>query len=470
MTETIHDTHQKAILVNRNPQHYGTIAEIGAGQETARWFFRVGGAAGGIAKTMSAYDMTFSDAIYGNAPRYVCRERLQDMLETEYGLLIQRLDKSRGTDTCFFAFANTVAARSYSHKTDGQGWLGIRFQTDPGAEPSQIELHVNLHGKTNLQDQETLGLIGVNLIYGAIMLHTDPSLLLNSLQDNIYSEQAEIDMIDFSGPAFKQVDNRLMALQLVECGMSSAAMFTADGCIAQVADKLWQRSVVIERSRFRPPTHLTLDLLEHTSEALKREPDVDEDKLVILAEMTLHNLSGDNGEGIDAQDFLQRADILSDLGMDVLITNYGEYYRLAQYLFRYTRKPIAIAMGLPSLYEIFDERHYEDLPGGILESFGRMFRHDLRLYVCPMLDQANTDHVVNLEQFQPADHLKHLLAYLHENGYVRSLNSLPKDDLHIYSHKVLEQLRDGDNRWESAVLDNVADLIKSKALFGYKPG
>jgi hypothetical protein len=469
MTETIHDTHQKALTVNRNPLHYGTIAEIGAGQETARWFFRAGGAAGGIAKTMSAYDMTFSDAIYGNAPRYVCRERLQNMLEHEYGLLLERLDNSRGSETCFFAFANTVAARSYSHKTDGQGWLGICFQAHPKAAPSQIELHVNLHGKTNLQDQETLGLIGVNLIYGALMLHTDPANLLGSLQDNIYPEHAEIDMIDFSGPAFEQVDNRLMALQLVERGMSNAAMFTADGRIAQVADMLWQRPVVIERSRFRPPTHLTLDLLEHTRTALKRESEIDDDKLVILAEMTLHNLNEGNGEGIDAEDFLQRADILCDLGMNVLISNYGEFYRLAQYLFRYTRQPIAIAMGLPSLYEIFDERHYEDLPGSVLESFGRLFRHDLRLYVCPMLDQTSGE-LISLDQFQPADHLKHLLAYLRENGYVRPLDSLPQEDLKIYSHKVLQQLRLGDNNWEASVLANVADMIKSKGLFGYKPG
>ncbi|MGD8784102.1 MAG: hypothetical protein PVG75_06675 [Thioalkalispiraceae bacterium] len=469
MSETIHDPHQKAAAINRSRQKYGTIAEIGAGQETARWFFRVGGAAGTIAKTMSAYDMTFSDAIYGSAPRYVCRERLQAMLEVEYNLLLERLATTRGSDTTFFAFANTVAARSYSHKTDGQGWLGIRFQTHPNQPPSQIELHVNLHGKTNLQDQETLGLLGVNLIYGALMLHEDPTTLLNSLQDNVHADQAELDMIDFSGPAFTQVDNRLMALQLVEQGMSDAAMFTADGRVAQVADVLWQRPVLIERSRFRPPTHLTVDLLEKTRQTLKRENDIDDTKLVVLAEMTLNNLCEENGECVDTSDFLNRADILAALGMNVLISNYGEYYRLAQYLFRYTRQPIAIAMGLPSLYELFDEKHYEDLPGGILESFGRLFRYDLRLYVCPMHDQDNGN-LIGLDQFQPAEHLQNLLAHLQKNGYIHGLESIPTEYLKIYSHEVLRELQAGNKQWESSVPANVAELIKAKRLFGFATG
>ncbi len=466
MEEVIHAPHQKALAINCNPHQYGSIAEIGAGQETARWFFRVGGAAGTIARTMSAYDMTFSDAIYGSAPRYVSRDRLQAMLNYEYDLLLERLAAKRGSDTTFFAFANTVAARSYSHKADGQGWLGIRFQTQAQAAPSQIELHVNLHGKTNLQDQETLGIIGVNLIYAALMLHSDPASLLSSLQDNIEPAQAELDMIDFSGPAFEQVDNRLMALRLVEQGMSEAAMFTADGRVAQVADILWQRPVLLERSRFHPPTHFTLDLLEHTRSALKQETDIDDDKLVVLAEMTLRDLC-DGNECVDARDFLHRADILCALGMNVLISNYVEYYRLAQYLFRYTRQPIAIAMGLPSLHEIFDEHLVEDLPGGVLGSFGRLFRQDLRLYVCPMLDESSGE-LVSLEQFTPATHLQHLLAYLRDNGYVRALDSLPPEHLKIYSHEVLEQLREGDNTWEASVPANVAEMIKSKQLFGYQ--
>lgn len=466
MTTEIHDPHQKAFAINRNQQQYGSIAEIGAGQETARWFFRAGGAAGTIARTISAYDMAVSDAIYGTAPRYVSRNRLQAMLDLEYQQLLEVLDVKRGSDTRFFAFANTVAARSYSYKSDGQGWLGIRFQVDPQSSPSQIEVHVNLHGKSNLQDQETLGILGVNLIYGALEQHADPKALLSSLQDNILPEQAEIDMIDFSGPAFAKVDNRLMALQLVEQGMSDAALFTADGKVAQVADMLWQRPVLVERSRFHPPTYFTVDLLEHTQQALEHEAEIDNEKLVVLAEMTLRDLC-EAGECVDTQDFLDRADILCALGMNVLISNYGEYYRLAQYLFRYTRQPIAVAMGLPSLYELFDEHNSEQLPGGVLGSFGRLFRQDLRLYVCPMLDKTNGG-LITLEQFDPGDRLQHMLAYLRENDYIRALDSLPEQHLKIHSHEVLQQLREGDKKWEQSVPANVAEMIKTKRLFGYQ--
>lgn len=466
MTERLHEPHQKASAINRDRRLYGTIAEIGAGQETARWFFRVGGAAGTIAKTMSAYDMTFSDAIYGPAPRYVCRERLRAMLDHEYGLLLERLDAGRGAETCFFAFANTVAARSFTRREDGHGWLGIRFQTRPREAPSQIEVHVNLHGRTNLEDQETLGTLGVNLIYGALMLHHDPEALLLSLRDKVYPEQAELDMVDFSGPAFDGVvDNRVVALRLVEHGMSDAAMFTADGRVAQVADVLWQRPVLVERSRFRPPTLLTLDLLEHARRELEQE--VDPHRLVVLAEMTLRNLGAGEGEAIDTRDFLNRADILCALGMNVLVSSYGTYWRLAQYLFRYTRGPIGLAMGLPSLREIFEERYYDDLPGGILESFGRLFRHDLRLYVCPELDASGR--VRTLEDFRPQAHLHHLFAYLRETGHIRPLGSVPAERLAIHSHEVLEHIRNGDGRWEAQVPPHVAEMIRARGLFGWRP-
>ena len=465
MTARSGDPHQKALEINRNPLPYGTIAEIGAGQETARWFFRVGGAAGTIAKSISAYDMTFSDAIYGAAPRYVSRDRLEAMLDHEYSLLQDRLDSERGDKTTFFAFANTVAARSFSHREDGHGWLGIRFQARPREAYSQINLHVNLHGKNNLQDQETLGILGVNLIYGALMHYGDPQGLLASLRDNLDSEQAEVDMIEFSGQAFRQVDNRLMALRLVERGMSNAAMFTADGQVAQVADMLWQRPVLIERSRFRPPTNLTVALLEHARQAFSRVAGVDEDKLLILAEMTLQNLGGDNGDEVDSRDFLQRADILGALGMNVLISNYGRYYRLAQYLFRYTRQPIALTMGLPSLYDIFNEQFYDGLPGGVLESFGRLFRHDMRLYVGPELDAQNGT-VTELDGFEPAPHLRHLFAHLRTNGYLLPLDTLPHEHLVIHSHEVLQRIRGRDASWESSVPPQVAEMIKSQRLFG----
>ena len=466
MKEKIQDPHQKALTVNLDPGKYGTIAEIGAGQETARWFFRAGGAAGTIAKTISAYDMQYSDAIYGASPRYVCRERLHAMLDHEYDLLMERLSSSRGKETMFFAFANTVAARSYTNRTDGHGWLGIRFQHEPQAAPSQIDVHVNLHGKNNVQDQETLGILGVNLIYGALNYYQDILEILPSLMDSLYPELLEVDMLECSGPGFVNVDNRLIALELVQYGLSNAAMFTADGHVAQVADTLWKKSVLVERSRFHPPTKLTMNLLDSACAAYIDDTGVKPDSVFVISEMTLKNLSSDENAHIDVKDFLNRADILCALGKNVLISNYGQHYRLAQYLFRYTSNPIGLAMGLPTLREMFNEKYYEELPGGILESFGRLFKHDLRLYVCPELD-AKTNQPVTVESMQVALHLQHLYAYLLENGFVKSLNSVKQEYLKIHSDKVLEQIQAGDSKWETLVPNKVVNIIKEKGLFNW---
>jgi len=463
MTREIRDPHQKALALNLEARNYGTIAEIGAGQETARWFFRVGGAAGTIAKAMSAYSMEFSDAIYGTCQRYVSRERLRDMLDKEYTLLLERLDESLGDKTTFFAFSNTVAARSFTYKTDGHGWLGIIFQREPREEPSRIDIHISLHGKQHVQDQETLGILGVNLIYGAMNLHSEPEELLRSLMDQLYSELVEVDMIDFSGPAFEKVDNRLMALRLVQHGLSNAAMFTADGRVTQISDALYKKAILVERSRFRPPTNFTLDLLDCAKKAFMHDDFVKQEEIIELSEMTLKNLS-DDGD-IDVSDFLYRADILCALGKNVLISNYGQYFKLAQFLFRYTGKPIALTMGLPSLREIFNEKYYEDLPGGILESFGRMFKHDLRLYVSPAMDPV-TGEKVGVNDLGVSHHLRHLYAHLLENGYVRPLDTVKEEYLSIFSHEVLDKIRCGDKSWETMVPEPVSRMIKDQRLFG----
>ncbi len=284
------DTYHKALAFNMDKSPYGTIAEIGAGQETSRWFFKVGGAAATIAKTMSAYDMKFSDSIYGPCKRYVSRERLQAMLDKEYGLVMERLDEIRGVESIFYAFANTVSTYSYTQQRAGNGWLGIRFQTHPQAAASQIDLHVVLKGKSNTQDQDTLGILGVNLIYGAHYFHQNPISLLTSLMDNLSAESLEIDMIDFEGPAFESVDNRLMALYLVKYGLTQAAMFSASGKLVQPSDVLYKKSVLVERSLFRPPTLLTMNILDSAYEAFIMEADVDPEAMVVLSEMTLHNL------------------------------------------------------------------------------------------------------------------------------------------------------------------------------------
>lgn len=462
MEEEIRDTHQKALTVNIDKEKYGIIAEIGAGQETARWFFRVGGAAGTIAKAISAYDMTFSDSIYGPSPRYVSRERLQAMLQKEYGLIIDRLGEKRGAHTSFFVFANTVATRSFSRNQDGNGWLGVRFQSQPGEDYSDIHLHVRLLGRDSVQDQESAGKLGVNLIYGALYHHKNPDALLESLLHNLNKDLLEIDMIDFSGPAFQQVDNRLMALRLVQLGLSDAAMFRADGSVIQPADTLYKKAVLIERSRFRPPTHLTLNMLDCAQTAFLEEPDVEPDDVIVLSEMTLYNLS--DGGDIQPEDFLHRVELLCMLGKNVMISNYGEFYRLAEYLFRYTSKPVGIVMGVPILREIFKEKYYEGLAGGILESFGRMFKNDLRLYVCPFKN-PETGVMTDIGSLNVAPQLRHLYIYLLENGYIKALNTVNEEYLSIFSHEVLEFIRCGDPRWEDCLPVEIAEVIRTQRLF-----
>lgn len=465
MHSPVIDTYHKALDLNLDNSKYGTIAEIGAGQETARWFFRVGAAAGTIAKAMSAYDMKVSDSIYGPCRRYVSRERLQAMLDHEYGLLIERLGASRGGECAFFAFANTVATHCFTQQQQGHGWLGIRFQATPQAAPSQIDLHVVLKGKKNIQDQESLGLLGVNLIYGAIRMHADPEALLASLLDKLSTDLLEIDLIDFHGAAFDAVDNRLMALRLVQHGMSSAAMFRADGKVIQPADALYKKAVLVERSRFHPPTKLTIDLLDSAYREFREESNIRPADIMVLSEMTLSSLG--EGEGIDVDDFLQRAEILCALGKHVMISDYSTFYRLAEYLFRHTHMPVGIALGVPTLLRLFDEANYEDLAGGILEAFGRMFRHDLRLYVCPMRDMENGS-LIDTRNLGIPPNLRNLYTHLLEKGHIRGLTTIDSTHLSILSQDVLEKIRRGDREWETMVPEKVASIIRSKCLFNWR--
>ncbi|HHJ15008.1 MAG TPA: TonB-dependent receptor [Gammaproteobacteria bacterium] len=463
--DTILDTHQKALTVNLDQGKYGTIAEIGAGQETARWFFRVGGAAGTIAKAMSAYDMTFSDEIYGECRRYVSRERLRAMLSHEYGLIEQRLGAQRGGRSAFFAFANTVATYSFTRKQAGHGWLGIRFQRRPGEAPSEVEVHVNLRSESAAQDQETLGILGVNLIYGALYLHERPEVLLKSLLHELSTELLEIDMVDFSGPAFAGVDNRLMALRLVQSGLSSGAMFQCDGSVVEPADALYKKAVLVERSRFRPPTQLTMNLLESALTEFCSDIEAAPDEVVVLSEMTLHNLV--DGEEIDVQDYLQRVEILCALGKHVMISDCGAFYRLAEYLFRYTRRPVGVVLGVPTLEQIFEEKYYQDLEGGIMESFGRLFRHELRLYVGPAL-AADGRRLVTVQNPDIPSRLLHLYRHLLDNGHVRELVDIRREYLAIHSPHVLRLIREGDPAWQDMVPAEVARIIREKGLFGYR--
>ena len=458
-------THQKALQINLDQTTYGTFAEIGAGQEVARWFFRVGGAAGTIAKSISAYDMVVSDAIYGRSERYVSYQRLETMLDYEYELLLERLRDKRGPSTRFFVFADTVVARSYSRPDDGQGWLGIRFQTEPQGPASQITLHVRLWDKENVQEQEALGILGVNLVFGALHLWPTPEELVTSLVDNVGSGRIEVDMIHFSGPAFRKVDDRLMALRLVQAGLTNAALFNANGQVESPADAFYKKTILVERGSFRPITKVTLDMLRCAQAQFIQEPKVKGQEVLVLAEMTLKNLL--DGNKIDHQDFLDRVDILGALGKTVLISDFGEYYRLASYFFRYTKQMVGIAMGVPSLGEIFDEKYYTHLAGGILESFGRMFKNDLKLYVYPLLE-SKTGSLITATNLRVDPHLRHLHAYLVENRFIENLKDYDEKCLPIFSREVLKRIREGDLSWKTMVPDEVAKIICERRLFGCK--
>jgi len=466
MEKSALDTYHKALAFNMDKAPYGTIAEIGAGQETARWFFKVGGAAATIAKAMSAYDMKFSDSIYGPCQRYVSRERLHAMLNKEYKLLKERLEEIRGTENTFYAFANTVSTYNYTQQQAGHGWLGIHFQTHPKKQASQIDLHVVLKGVSNTQDQETLGILGVNLIYGAHYHYNDPVKLLTSLMDGLSSDQLEIDMIDFEGPVFESVDNRLMALHLVKYGLSHVTIFQANGKLVQPSDALYKKAVLVERSRFHPPTLLTMNILDSAYEAFIREPDVHADDVMVLSEMTLQNLRGSDNvdEDIDVEDFLQRVDILCALGKNVMISNFGEFYKLAQCLYGQTNKPVAIALGIPNLLNIFEEKYYDNLDGGILEAFGKLFRNDMRLYVCPMIDNKS-DKLITTKNLKVQNHLRHLYRHLLENRYIRSLDSIDPEHLLIESTEVLQKIRCNDASWKTMVPDKVNTIICERGLF-----
>src|SRR6478672_10533400 len=458
-------TDEKALHINLDSAKYGTFAEIGAGQEVARRFFRVGGAAGTIAKTMSAYDMTFSDAIYGPADRYVSRVRLQTMLDHEYDLLIERLDGKFGAEKTFFVFGDTVAARSFKERNESHGWLGVRFQSQTRGQPNQIIIHVRLLDEANVDQQEALGVIGLNLLHGAFYCRR-PEKLISSLQENLPPGRIEVDMIKFSGPLFQTVDNRLMSLQLVSQGLTSAVMFTADGETVQPAEVFYKKAILVERGSFRPVTYATNDMLDGARRVFLKESGCSDKDLVVLMEMTLENLLAEGQ--LNHADFLARVDILGALGRTVIISKFGEYFRLASYLSRYTSRPIGLVMGVPSLLEIFDEKYYLSLEGGILEALGRMFKSGLKLYVYPMIDES-TGALVTAKKLQVAPNLRSLYRYLVENEFIQEITDYNPEYLRIHPPETLAKLQIGDAAWESTVPPEVSRIIKERRFFGYQP-
>jgi hypothetical protein len=462
-------TKQKALAINLDPQIYGSFAEIGAGQDVAANFFKAGASSGTIAKTMSAYDMTFSDAIYGaqKGRRYVSEARLIAMLEKEYGLLIERLAENRGGQTTFFAFSDTMSALNYHKTNEGHGWMGIRFQLEPGGAFNDVVIHVKLLDNDNVLQQSAVGTLGVNLIYACFYYHTHPNVFLLSLMDNLSRDAIQIDMIRFEGPGFSKIDNRLMSLHLVKYGFSDAALFGPDGKNMQPSEVLYKKHIVVVRGRFRPIINVHLDMLSTGVKQFVQEPDVDKDNVVVITELTLQALKerdADPTAEIDEKDFLDRVDILCALGQTVLISDFHEYYKLVAYLSKITKLKMGVVLGYPNLEYIFSEDHYRDLPGGILESFATLFSRKVKLFIYPTLRNGV---IYNCLRFNPPPLLVDLYRYLIANNKIEDIRHYKESNLQIDTDKVLHLIKQGAEGWEEYVPSEVATMIKERRLFGY---
>lgn len=457
---------RKALSINLDSGIYGTFAEIGAGQEVVRHFFRAGGASGTIAKAMSAYDKEFSDAIYGkeDTSQYVCLSRLEKMLDHEYKLIEERLSKRHHENVKFFAFADTVATINFDKTFKGHGWMGIRFQLESNMRPNDLILHFNLNDNDASLQQEAIGLVGLNLTYACFQYPNDINELLLSLYDNLERDRIEIDMINLQGPDFQQIDNRLLSLQLVKNGMTDAVMFGPDGKNLHPSDILYKKNILALRGSFRPVTKVNMDMLENGYEAFIKEPRVDEDNVLQLFEITLNNLKMEGD--IDEQDFIDRAEILCSLGQTVLISNYQKYYKLIEYFSRYTKARMGLIIGVNSMLDIFNEKYYRHLNGGILEAFGILFTRDLKMYLYPYQEGEDSE-ILTRDNLQIHPRIRPLFNYLKYNNRIIDLENYNREYLNIFSREVLRKIKDNDPSWQEMVPLSVDKIIKSKHLFGY---
>ena len=462
--ETELSVKNKALRINLNDNIYGTFAEIGAGQETVRNFFRAGGASGTIAKTISAYDKDFSDAIYGLEPqgRYVTEARLKAMLNYETDLIEERISRDKHPNKLFFSYANTVATIDFAKRYKGHGWLGIRFQANPREEYSEIIIHVQFHETNASLQQITLGILGVNLIYGAFYKYDNPNELLRSLYDHINKDKIEIDLINFSGPLFKDVDNRLISLQLVKNEMTQAVMFAPDGNMVLPASILYKKNILTLRGSFRPVTRVNMSMYEKSLELFQQEKKVDPDNTVVIFEMTLSNLRAE-GE-IDEKDFMARADLLGSLGQTVMISNFQEYYKVVEYFSVHTKERMGLTMGVNTFIEIFDEKYYRHLSGGILEAFGKLFFRDLKIYLYP-LKNKETGEIITSDNLKVHPRMKELYKFFKDNGRVVDITDYDPEILDIYSREVYGMIQEGKQGWENMLPESVTAMIKEKQMF-----
>ncbi len=457
-------TDQKALSINLDKLKYGSIVEIGAGQEVARRFFSVGAAAGTIAKTMSAYDMAVSDDIYGHADRYVSRSRLLQMLDKEFSLVVQRLTDVRPKNTTFFAYAATVTARSFKQKNECHGWVGMRVQLHPGAEPSDVIMHVRMLDNDNAMQSEALGILGVNLIHGLFNYFQHPEWVVESLADGLEPERIEVDVIHFSGPYFEEVENRLMSLHLISSWLTRAVIFNPNGEVVVPGELFYRKPVMVMRGTFKPVNSVNVDMMCAGQRQFAQLEAVDEKDVVSLAEITMNSLV--TGDNIDGADFLARIDLLASQGYTVMISDYLRFFRLRAYLRRYTQKPIGIVLSVRDFAVLFDEKYYEGMEGGILEAFGKLFPDNTHVYVYPSRPRG-TDSQVTLDNVEVPENLRFLLAHLKENRKLLPIKPLDESKLHIDAADVLAGLKRGRGEWEADVPENAVKLIMDERLLGF---
>ncbi|MFK5948711.1 MAG: hypothetical protein QM500_08085, partial [Methylococcales bacterium] len=458
-----HKTLQKALEINLDNCKYGTIVEIGAGQEVARNFFRAGGAAGTVAKTMSAYDMQVSDDIYGaeESGRYVSRSRLTKMLDKEFTGITELLTPIRPKNTTFFSYAATVTAKSYLQKNECHGWLGIRLQLYREAAPSDIIIHVRMLDSDGSAQQEALGAIGVNLIHAAYNHFTHPKKIIESLLDDLEPDRLEVDLINFSGPYFEETENRLMNLHLVHSNLTHAVMFNSKGEVQIPAELLYKKNILITRGSFTPVTKVHLDMTRCGQQHFNEIESINADKTLVLAEISMASLTV--GDKINEIDFLSRVDMLNTQGYNVMVSNYLRYFRLRVYFRRYTQQQIGMILGISNLDLIFQEEYYEGLEGGILEAFAKLFPDNTRLYIYPY-KKSEKEELVTVHNFKPSKNLQHLYNHLLENGYLIGLEKVDENLLSISPLKVRKAIKKGRGDWENDVPEAVAKMIIDKKL------
>jgi len=452
---------QKALAINLDKLKYGTVVEIGAGQETARLFFSAGAAAGTIAKTMSAYDMSVSDDIYGKVGRYVSRQRLEQMLGKEFDLVVNRLRGVRPPGTTFFTYAATVTAKSYKDNNECHGWIGIRVQFKPGQEPCDVILHVRMLDDANRLQSEALGILGVNLIYGVFHYHDRPKILIDSLSDALGSDRIEIDLINMRGPEFREVESRLMNLHLIRAWQTRAVMFDASGNTVIPSEMLYRKSAVVIRGSFKPPTRVHVDMTESGLNQFLRHHNVERDNVVVLAEITMSELVTE--EHIADSDFLARVDLLNSLGYNVLISDYVRFFRLRSYLRQYTQSPIGIVLSVLDFDYLFNEQYYEGLEGGILEAMGKLFPDNTQVYVYPTKAHGE---LISLENIRVPDHLRYLFRHLVSNRRMIASDEYDERHLHISARRIAEEIPGGRGDWEEQLPEVVTRQILERRLFG----